>query len=277
MQKYYIYKIQCTANNRIYIGQTKNLNRRKREHFGDLRRNQHHSILLQRAFNKYGEESFIHSVIEECTKENVDEREVYWIDYYDSTNKYKGFNLEGGGNANKSISELTKEKQRENIKKIRHKLTEGSKRPEVLKRRSKAMSGEKNPMYGKTPKEWMDEETYKKWVQDKSERFKVNNPMKNGHTEESKRKISLAVSGEKNPFYGKTHSEETRRYLSEIRSGEKNPNAVAVLCLNNNKIYKTVTEASRKLGVDGSAISKVCRGKVSHTHGYKFEYVKRES
>lgn len=39
------------------------------------------------------------------------------------------------------------------------------------------------------------------------------------HSEESKKKMSLAKKGmyigEKNPFYGKTHSEETRRRLSE--------------------------------------------------------------
>lgn len=39
-------------------------------------------------------------------------------------------------------------------------------------------TGKGNPCYGKTPKEWMDEETYDKWIKDKSERFKENNPLK---------------------------------------------------------------------------------------------------
>ena len=39
------------------------------------------------------------------------------------------------------------------------------------------------------------------------------------HSEETKRKISEATKGEKNPFYGKKHSEETRKHWSEIRTG----------------------------------------------------------
>ena len=41
------------------------------------------------------------------------------------------------------------------------------------------------------------------------------------HTPESKRKISDAIRGKKNPFYGKTHTPETRQKLSEINTGKK--------------------------------------------------------
>lgn len=37
MRKYYIYKIECTDNGKVYIGQTCDLQRRKREHFNDLK------------------------------------------------------------------------------------------------------------------------------------------------------------------------------------------------------------------------------------------------
>lgn len=274
MQKYYIYKIECLANGRVYIGQTQNFQKREREHLNDLKRNQHHSILLQRAFNKYGERAFKCSIIEECTKANVDEREKYWINYYDSTNKYKGFNLEGGGNAKKIIAPITRQKHRENARRnyyaIHYKCLNS---PEAREKKSKKFSGKNNPCFGKTPREWMDEAVYKKWVEDKSRRLKLNNPMKNGHTEESKQKISIAMKGEKNPFYGKHHTNEVKQYLSEIRTGAKNPNAVKVKCLNNNKVYSTITQAAKELKVDGSAISKVCRGKQNHTNGYKFQYV----
>lgn len=49
------------------------------------------------------------------------------------------------------------------------------------------------------------------------------------HTEETKRKISKAVSGENNPMYGRTHSDETLAKISAARKGQhigaKNPTA----------------------------------------------------
>lgn len=274
MRKYYIYKIECTDNGKVYIGQTCDLQRRKREHFNDLKNNKHHSILLQRAYNKYGIEAFNHSLIEECTESNANEREIYWINCYNSTNKHKGFNLDGGG-SEKGISEITRLKRSENSRKnyytIHYKHLNS---PKAREKKSKMFTGKGNPCYGKTPKEWMDEETYDKWIKDKSERFKENNPLKNGHTEESKHKISLAMQGKNNPFYGKKHSIQFKQRLSRERRGASNPNAVKVLCLNNDMLYDTITQASKELNLDGSSISKVCRGKINQTKGYKFKYVK---
>ena len=45
--------------------------------------------------------------------------------------------------------------------------------------------------------------------------------MKGKHlSEETKRKISSATKGEKNPFYGKIHSEDSRKKMSEARKGK---------------------------------------------------------
>jgi hypothetical protein len=51
-----------------------------------------------------------------------------------------------------------------------------------------------------------------------SERMKKDNPAQSGHSEETKQKISDAMQGEKNPFYGKSHSEETKRAIGEKTS-----------------------------------------------------------
>ena len=40
------------------------------------------------------------------------------------------------------------------------------------------------------------------------------------HSEESKRKISIAVTGEKHPMYGKHHSEESKKKISEAHAGK---------------------------------------------------------
>lgn len=52
-----------------------------------------------------------------------------------------------------------------------------------------------------------------------SEHHKLHNKGKH-HSEETCRKISDSMKGEKNPFYGKTHSEETRRKMSEVKKGK---------------------------------------------------------
>ena len=75
-----IYQIRNIINNKIYIGSTKNLNRRRKEHFGLLRLNKHCNTKLQNSFNKYGKENFIFEVVEFCEIEYLTECEQYWID-----------------------------------------------------------------------------------------------------------------------------------------------------------------------------------------------------
>jgi len=75
-----IYKIENTINGNLYIGSCSNFNVRKGSHLCLLRQNKHHSIKLQRAYNKYGEISFIIILIEECEKENLLPREQFYID-----------------------------------------------------------------------------------------------------------------------------------------------------------------------------------------------------
>lgn len=58
-----VYAIKCIKNNKFYIGVSKNIEERWREHKSDLRNNKHHCIKLQRCCNKYGIESLEHIVI----------------------------------------------------------------------------------------------------------------------------------------------------------------------------------------------------------------------
>lgn len=74
-----IYKIRNIVNNKLYIGSSCRMQKRKTEHLYDLRRNKHHSPKLQNAWNKYGENNFVFEVIEEVEK-NLIIREQFWID-----------------------------------------------------------------------------------------------------------------------------------------------------------------------------------------------------
>lgn len=89
------------------------------------------------------------------------------------------------------------------------------------------MSGSDNPMYGISPRERMDDETYINWLAKITEKSRgENNPMYGKHhSKETKEKIKEKLTGnmvgEKNPFFGKQHSEETKAYLREINLGKK--------------------------------------------------------
>lgn len=59
-----VYQIRCTVTGKVYVGSSARIEVRLREHRRALRRGTHHSRLLQRAWNKYGEGAFAFSVIE---------------------------------------------------------------------------------------------------------------------------------------------------------------------------------------------------------------------
>lgn len=68
MEIAHIYQIRNIINNKKYIGSTVSLPRRYYWHKRALKKGQHHSIALQRAWDKYGENSFVFEVIKICSK-----------------------------------------------------------------------------------------------------------------------------------------------------------------------------------------------------------------
>lgn len=74
-----IYKIINLITNDIYIGSSFNIYHRVRRHYSDLKKLQHHNCILQNSFNKYGHESFKSEILEICTKDQLVEKEVFWI------------------------------------------------------------------------------------------------------------------------------------------------------------------------------------------------------
>ena len=107
-----IYKITNIKNNKVYIGQSVKLSARKNGHINSLKKQQHHNPLLQLAFNKYGQKSFIFEILEECEIDQLDEKERFWISFFDSTNRDYGYNFESGGNLKKRAHPETVEKIR---------------------------------------------------------------------------------------------------------------------------------------------------------------------
>jgi group I intron endonuclease len=75
-----IYLIRNTKNNGGYLGSSKNFLKRKRRHLRDLRLGVHHSIYLQRSYEKHGEACFVFEILEECGESDLFSRERFWMD-----------------------------------------------------------------------------------------------------------------------------------------------------------------------------------------------------
>jgi group I intron endonuclease len=75
-----IYKIECKAENKVYIGSSTNINRRWREHKAELNNERHRNWQLQLDWDCYGDEVFNFEMLEETDK--LYEREHYWITQY---------------------------------------------------------------------------------------------------------------------------------------------------------------------------------------------------
>lgn len=78
-----IYKITNITNGQCYIGSCAHKDGfplRWRNHLRSLRHNKHHSIILQRAWNKYGASNFKFEIVEICEPIKCIDREQYYLD-----------------------------------------------------------------------------------------------------------------------------------------------------------------------------------------------------
>lgn len=87
-----IYRIYCQTSKKSYVGSTwRTFKIRWKQHLRLLNNNKHHSIELQRAFNKYGTDDFYVEILETIdSEENLLGREAFYINKYDCINN--GYN-----------------------------------------------------------------------------------------------------------------------------------------------------------------------------------------
>lgn len=86
-----IYLIENIINHRKYVGQSINISKRWKIHLDRYNRaGKEYDKVLYKAFRKYGIENFKFSIIEECPQEKLNERELYWIRYYNAF--HNGYN-----------------------------------------------------------------------------------------------------------------------------------------------------------------------------------------
>lgn len=198
-----IYKI-TSPTNRIYIGQSIDINRRKNQ-YRRIDNKIKKMTKIYKSLIKYGFEKHKFEIIEECIENDLNARERYWQEYYNVTGKF-GLNciLVESFNKKRIVSEETKEK----ISKNNSRYWKGRKRS-----KESIELAIKSRVYT---------EEYRKKIGDKSRGRKHSEETKQiiskknlgrKHSEESKLKMSLAVIGRK-------HSEETKKKMSIIRTGQ---------------------------------------------------------
>ena len=89
-----IYAIENLKNKKVYIGQSKNIEKRLLNHKKLLRDESHYNIHLQNSFNLYGEDYFYFHVIEEIDNLMLlNEAESKWIEKYHSFAGVNGYNI----------------------------------------------------------------------------------------------------------------------------------------------------------------------------------------
>lgn len=92
-----IYKLENIVNNKVYIGQSKNLRARECQHISKLRHGKHSNSLIQLDANMHGVDSFRFTILEVCPVDKLNEREIFWISYFKSFDSEFGYNKDLGG------------------------------------------------------------------------------------------------------------------------------------------------------------------------------------
>ena len=189
------------------------MNKRKNKHFTLLRHNKHNNKHLQSAWNKYSEKNFVFEIIESFESYDPDiinEREIFWIKYYNSFNKDFGYNNTSGGDgiknykhteeAKKKISEASKKQKlsKEHKEALLKSITGRKKSEEELKKLSNAEKGRK--------------------ISDSRKGFKMS--------EEQKQKLSRINKGK--PSNNKKLSDEDIENIKQIFEKDKKASVVEI-------------------------------------------------
>lgn len=99
----FIYKTTNNVNGKMYIGQKKYGTQKEDMYLGS-------GTLIKRAINKYGAENFSRVIIDEAnSREELNELEKYWINYYNAVDSDQFYNIAAGGEGGNTIAGYSEE------------------------------------------------------------------------------------------------------------------------------------------------------------------------
>lgn len=244
---YSIYKIKNNINDKVYIGSTKDFEKRKSRHLNELKNNKHHSIYFQRFYNKYIDkvELDFEILLTNLSKEEVTIKEEELIQqYYDNS-----FNVSKCSTGGDLISYHPNKD--EIVNKIKNTLKYKHENNLI---KMPIMKGEDNHNYKSgdyikvisiCPNCGSQKETLNKYKD---------------HL--CKACFASTRTGGKNSFYGKSFSEESKKKLSEsIKATNKHQRELGILPKDSKQVYAygilylTMNDAAKALGVDRGTIT----------------------
>lgn len=181
-----IYLITNKITNHKYIGQSVNIRRRFQSYHKSEFKNPNSSMYnttLYKAMRKYGLDAFIIEVVEECTPDELNDKEIYWIAKY---NTYKnGYNSSAGGDSMNSKMHTKEIEEKRRITREKNGSLNGEKHPraklsteEVLEIRKRYINGESCDSIHNDYKHLYDIFTFKRIVFGKSYKDVGNIPPK---------------------------------------------------------------------------------------------------
>lgn len=273
-----IYKIINLVNGKVYIGQSQNIEHRWQEHRRNMYRKKYQNIVLYKALKKYGIDNFSFIVLEECALEELDAKEIQYIESFRSYIGFddcNGYNMTLGGIGNHGAirtKEWNDKISNSQKGKIPWNLGKRYENPKLKGR----FCGENNPFYGhKHSKEAVDKMREKATGRPSSNRKivicadKIFNSIAECATfyNISEGVMSAWLTGRRGmpqKFYDlglNTIPSSDCIYIAKPARGIKNGSSKPVVCLNTGKVYETITLANIDTGANINSIIAVCKGK----------------
>lgn len=271
----YIYKIWNEVNDKVYIGQTTySLQKRWKEHLYASKNEKARTQNIYLAMRKYGQQFFHIEEIEQCENDLLNEREMYWVEYFDSYRN--GYNMTLGGLNLAQVKNILTEKQ---VQCIYDLWDDGFAIIDIIRLTDFTSAQVRGKLVG-----------YKNYSLEEA----IQRGRAAAKKTKSKKITQWTLLGEKVCSYdsGLEAEEKTginRKAISKVLNGngktaggylwtfnedlpEIEPQEEKIYQYDNNGIlvgvYNSYNEAGRATGIDPSAIGKVCRGQRKTAKGF---------
>lgn len=226
MKQYYIYLTTNKINGKQYIGQ----------HYGELADDYFGSgSLILKALQTYGKQNFTKEILEICeSREQADEREIFWISYYNAVENENFYNLANGPTIGNSFEFCHKYWQEH---------------PQEFQENIKKWSAAGHKYWQDNPEE------HKKSIE---KMLEASRAYWQTHPEEQQKHMQKVNQAKEE--WQKQHPEEHQAQVERWRQAGSIANSKKVRCLTTGEEFESVSAAARFYNIPQSNISKCLKG-----------------